>query len=666
MQVNTNITQNLTNDEKEIFSIIKQVVEKYTPTTKVYAVGGWTRDKLLNVPSDDIDIMVSNISGEKFARLVTGYMGSKEAHTIKSNPEKSKNITTSKAYLTLSSGKVQEVDFAQARQEVYRDNSRIPDIKPATPEEDAHRRDLTINSIFYNIIENKLEDFTGKGIKDLITDTIRTPLDPIKTFSEDPLRIFRVIRFSAKYNGKIDPETYQAMTNPELRNEIKTKVSKERIGQEFLKMLKNPNPEQSIALLKNTGLLEDVIREAVKGTPYEGKLAELDMDQNNPHHKLSLWGHTFQTIINVLESYKDAEPEKRIVMILAALTHDMGKLYKDIWGVSRHNAQHRSYHGHEDESGKIATLILKYLKLEQLIPPVSLITQSHMTPHSLLRDNASARTLRKFIRQLGEKSADWLDVFNIALADAYSKDTIRDPNTVQEYQNLKTKLENALSTLTPTSATLDIKPILNGNEIMQILNIKAGPIIKTLLEFVKELKDENPEITKEEAINQLKSKYQELNPIKQASKKDNTNPACPKQLLETKIKNINEAFKDKRYFEVLTISNELKDNYGNDENVIRVLAKVIFELAKYNECQNNNLIQFILDKAQKNFFDDSICPYVVGVLLLINSHIEDEVIIKMGKRMNQMAPESMKNMLESLPEKVNREDLRRKLQCEND
>ena len=153
----------------------------------------------------------------------------------------------------------------------------------------------------------------------------------------------------------------------------------------------------------------------------------------------------------------------------------------------------------------------------------------------------------------------------------------------------------------------------------------------------------------------------ELNPIKQASKKDNTNPACPKQLLETKIKNINEALKDKRYFEVLTIANELKDNYGNDENVIRVLAKVIFELAKYNECQDNNLIQFVLDKAQKNFFDDSICPYVVGVLLLINSHIEDKVIMEMGKRMNKMAPKSMKNMLELLPEKVNREDLRREL-----
>ncbi len=111
MQIDINIAQKITNDEKEIFSIIKEVIEKYTPSTKAFVVGGWTRDKLLGTQSNDIDIMLSNISGEDFAKILTNHIGAKEAHTIKGNPEKSKHITTSKAYIPLSSGVVQEIDF---------------------------------------------------------------------------------------------------------------------------------------------------------------------------------------------------------------------------------------------------------------------------------------------------------------------------------------------------------------------------------------------------------------------------------------------------------------------------------------------------------------------------------------------------------------------------
>ena len=670
MEIDINIQKRFTKDEKELFSILKDVVYRYTPATDIYLVGGFVRDLLMGKPSNDIDVMLSNISGEDFAKLVTKHMNIKDAHTIQSNPDKSKFITTSKAFIPLSSGTTQEVDFAQARSEIYRENSRIPDIKPATPQEDAYRRDLTINSLMFDLKTNEIKDFTGKGIKDLVTMTIRTPEDPLKTFMDDPLRVFRCCRFSAKYNGKIDTETYEAMMSPQLRDEIKKKVSKERIGAEIEKMLKNPNPQVAINLLYSTGLMQDIINESLRGTKYEGKMAPLDMYQNNIYHKLNVWEHSMQTVKNLLEMHPEMDPEKQIIMILAAIMHDFGKLFSEIQKESKTHPGSISYHGHEDESSIIIEHMLKYLKLEPLISSVSKLAQNHMRPHRFTeQESGGAKALRKFIRQCGEISLDWLDVLNLATADALAKDINIDPEILSKYQNLKAKLENALSTLTPTTnKTMDIKPILNGNEIMQVLNIKAGPMIKTLLEFVKELKDENPEITKEEAISQLKTKYQELNPspIKQASKKDDTNPACPKQLLETKIKNINEALKDKRYFEVLTIANELKDNYGNDENVVRVLAKVIFELAKNNECQDNNLIQFVLDKAQKNFFDDSICPYVVGVLLLINSHIEDEVIMEMGKRMNKMAPKSMKNMLELLPEKVNREDLRRELKNEND
>jgi len=672
MKIDTNISKNLTDDEKELFSIIRDVIKIYTPTTQAFAVGGWTRDKLIGIPSDDVDIMISNVSGEDFARLVTKHMGVKDAHTIKANPEKTKNITTSKAYIPLSSGKIQETDFAQARTEVYKADSRVPDLMPATPQEDAKRRDLTINSLFYNITENKLEDFTGMGIKDIISDTIRTPEEPLKTFSDDPLRIFRVIRFSAKYNGKIDPETYKAMTDPSLRDQIKQKISKERIGQEFIKMLKNPNPEVALKLLKDTGLWQDIISEAVKGTQYEGKMAELDLNQQNAHHLLTVWGHTMQVVSNVLKLYPDADPEKRITMILAALMHDIGKLYQNVWGESKNHPGSRSYHGHEDESQKISELILKYLKIEPYVQQVSGLASAHMRPHRFTEGGeGSARSLRKFIREMGEKSVHWLDVFNLATADAYSKGLEIDPAVVERYKALEGQLQSALASLKPVDPRANIKPILDGNEIMQILNIKPGPKMKEIMNFVKELRDDNPDITKEQATQMIKDKYQAPLPptpiTPTASKeKPNTEVTCPMTVMESEISNINDLLGKGNYYEVLTILNKLKDQYGGDDNITRILALTALQLViKDEKYRCNDLIQYVMDKATENFFDDILCTYTLGMLILLETSTEPKVINIIAERMLKMAPDRVKKMIQMLPEKVFHPDIKAKLTYSN-
>jgi len=663
MKINTNIAQNLTKDEKEVFSIVKEVISRYTPSTQAFVAGGWTRDKLMGVPSDDIDIMLSNISGEFFAKLVTKHMGIKDAHTIRENPEKSKHIETSKAYIPLSSGKTQEIDFAQARKEIYKDNSRIPDTQPATPQEDAMRRDLTINSIFYNIIENKLEDFTGMGIKDLIANTIRTPMNPLKTFSEDPLRIFRTLRFTAKYNGKIDPETYQAMLDPSLRNDIKQKISKERIGQEFVKILKNPNANYALQLLKDTGLWDDIVAEAIKGTPYSGKMAPMDMPQENVHHKLTLWGHTMEVIKNIIEKYKDAEPEKRITMILAALMHDLGKLYQEIWGESKSHPGSKSYHGHEKESAKMVELILRYLKMEPYIGEVSKLAQYHMKPHTLI-DEGGARTLRRFIRKIGEESLNWIDVFNLAVADAYAKDTIVDPNTIAKYKDLEGKLQEALVSLKPAQDT-SIKAILDGNEIMQILNIKPGPWMTPIKEFIRELRDENPDITKEEATKKLKEKFQSVNPkdIKQASKEKEKKQECPQLLLINKIETINNLYKEEKYYEIFSIISDLHKKYNNDDNVARLIIKALFRLLLIDKKYKNiDLIQDVLNKSKDNFFDPILCCYAVGILLLLETKTQENIILDIAKRMIKMAPEKIKKVLDLLPQNIYHEKLKNEIE----
>lgn len=514
MQINVNIKNNLTKDEIELFDILCQVAQKYSPSTVLRVAGGWVRDRLLDVKSNDIDIMVDNISGEKFANLVSSYIGGKSPHTIKSNPEKSKNIETAKAYITLSSGSVQEVDFAMARKEIYNNNSRIPEITLGSAAEDSRRRDLTINSLFYNLITKEVEDLTGLGIKDLITNTFRTPNDPLTTFKDDPLRIFRVIRFAAKYNGQIEPNTLKAMQHPDIINEIKSKVAKERIGQEFLKILKNPNSTMALHLIKNLGLLGEIISESLKGTKFEGKLKNLDMDQNNPHHELNLWEHTFQVIHNTLNLYPNADPEKKAIMTLAALTHDLGKLYENSQQhspskekyPSHPNEFYTSYHGHEDSSSEIATHILKYLKLDPYVHQVSTLAQYHMRPHSL--DQNSSKSLRKFIRELAEKSIQWLDSFNLALADASSKNKEINPATIEKYRQLEQSLINAHSSMNLVENKSS--PILNGHEIMNLLNLKSGPKLKEITNFLKDLQDESPQISKEQASLLLKNKFPPL------------------------------------------------------------------------------------------------------------------------------------------------------------
>ena len=406
-----NISSTLTPDEKEIFSILSKVAREKTPGIEPRIAGGWVRDKMLGVPSDDIDVMTDQVSGEKFASLVSLELGLKDPAVFKLNPEKSKHLETAEIIIPVSSGAKYKVQFAGARKEIYTENSRNPIIEKATPQEDAMRRDLTINSMFYNIITQKVEDMTGMGIKDLISNTIRTPLDPLKTFKDDPLRIFRTIRFAAKYNGTIDPDTYAALSNPELREILrnKEKLSRERIGVELAKTFQNPNAEKAIKMLKETGLLDDIMSESLKGTKYEGKMANFDMDQDNPNHKLNLWSHTFQVLTNILQKTPQYEGEKRVVMILAALTHDMGKLFDEIRvkrpGTDKHPGHENgftSYVGHEEESYEITQHILKYLKLEPYIQQVAGLARYHMQPHSLLRSDSGDKALRKFIRRLGE------------------------------------------------------------------------------------------------------------------------------------------------------------------------------------------------------------------------------------------------------------------------
>ncbi|GAV52503.1 hypothetical protein ZYGR_0AG04940 [Zygosaccharomyces rouxii] len=216
--------------------------------------GGWVRDKLLGYDSHDLDIAINLMTGEQLAIQLGDYLRENyskykvtpnNVHKIDKNPEKSKHLETATTKLF-----GMEVDFVNLRSEEYTEQSRIPIVKFGTPEEDALRRDATLNALFYNIKQNKVEDFTRKGVEDLKSGILRTPLPPRQTFLDDPLRVLRLIRFASKYNFKIDDEALNEMNNSDINKAFGSKVSKERIGVEVDKILRGPNPLLGISLIQ--------------------------------------------------------------------------------------------------------------------------------------------------------------------------------------------------------------------------------------------------------------------------------------------------------------------------------------------------------------------------------------------------------------------------------
>lgn len=172
----------------------------------------------MGIESDDIDIALDDMYGQEFAKLISEHLNKEENSdkkrygVIKANSDKSKHLETA----TIRVGDV-FIDLVNLRSETYSEDSRVPEIEIGTPEQDAFRRDLTINSMFYNINTGKVEDYTGKGLIDLKKRVLRTPLDPLQTFLDDPLRLLRTVRFANRFGFEIAPEIAEAAKNAKVR-----------------------------------------------------------------------------------------------------------------------------------------------------------------------------------------------------------------------------------------------------------------------------------------------------------------------------------------------------------------------------------------------------------------------------------------------------------------
>ena len=480
----------LTPEEASIFNKLKNLRDKagLHGSVEMRVAGGWVRDKMLGKDSDDIDIALSGMTGAEFLKAI-GLRGA----TIQANPDKSKHLETVKAKID-----GQEVDFVNLRSESYSD-SRIPEMKMGTPEEDARRRDLTINAMFFNIETGQVEDYVG-GREDLKNMVLRTPLDPVQTFLDDPLRMMRVLRFNSRYpNSTVDPAIIQAMAMPQVREAFQNKVSPERSGPEFMKLMMGENPESAMRILFETDLYKNVFN-----VPEMQPLRGIRMDQQNEHHKLDLMNHTLEVIrnLNKLMMENGEDPKMRGLMNMAAVFHDFGKLHPEMQQPHPSKPGQMQYKGHEDMSAVISDSVMKSIgigKDERNL--VNKIVSLHMRPHV---DSWSPKAMGRFLRETeikGQERDDlWKYIMYHSIADSMAKgsdDYHDDVNLKRQHMSgFENYIQNRQQQAVPVG-----KPLLNGQEVMAIvpeLDPKTG-FIKDINTMLLQMQDSGEITTPEEA-----------------------------------------------------------------------------------------------------------------------------------------------------------------------
>ena len=456
--------------------------------------------------SNDIDVMVVGMSGRDFAEKVAQYLKDikkepgKNVGVIEARPEQSKNLET--AVLNIYGN---SVDFVAPRKEVYTSDSRIPQVTDASPAEDASRRDFNFNSLMLDIETGDLKDFTGKGIEDIKNKVVRTPLDPKITFSDDPLRIMRALRFATKLGFALDPAIIEAAKDPAIQQAFRTKISRERMHDEFRKMLTGPNPVEAMKLLTALGLRDEVLKLPEHYEPWE-------MEQNSPHHDFNVLDHTLQVLSNlqqIIQSRNLSDADK-FVLNLAALCHDLGKLDPAIKQTKQVGDKIiTTYNGHEAESAKAAEYMLRNLpgtKVEE-IEAVKRLISGYMAVNPDRRDsseayNRSQKALGKFVRELGDLWEHAVDLYH-ADSSGHKVNQFATHSTTW-YDTMKEQAR----ILNP-QAIKDLKPLLNGGELMALFGRKGGPWISVVTKALIDWQLENRNATKDQASEFVKKLYEE-------------------------------------------------------------------------------------------------------------------------------------------------------------
>ena len=471
--------------DKDIFHQISEVADQMG--VECYVVGGYVRDIFLERPSNDIDVVVVG-SGIEVASALKKQLGKKAHLSVFRNFGTAQVKYRSKG----PAGKSQEVEveFVGARKESYSHDSRKPIVENGTLEDDQNRRDFTINAMAICLNKSRFGELVDpfNGIADLEDGIIATPLDPEVTFSDDPLRMMRCIRFATQLNFQIEEGTFEALQRMADRIKI---VSGERIEVELNKIMMAPHPSIGFEYLQRSGLLQIILPE----------LAALDIvekrdgraHKNNFYHTLEVLENICKTENSPLTSHPSPLTSK-LWLRWAALLHDIGKTKSKRWepGIGW------TFHNHNIIGAKQVANIFRRLKLPMgaEMKYVQKLVDLHMRPQVIADSEVTDSAVRRLLNDAGD---DIDDLMTLCEADITSKNDIKKKMFLENFRIVREKLAD----LQVKDYKRLLQPVIDGNEIMEMFHLQPSREVGVLKQYLKDAVLDNKVENEREPLMQL-------------------------------------------------------------------------------------------------------------------------------------------------------------------
>ncbi|MDH5032150.1 MULTISPECIES: CCA tRNA nucleotidyltransferase [Chryseobacterium] len=443
MKINLNQNKNL-----KLFKIISEAAERNNQS--VYIVGGYVRDLLMNrKASTDID-------------FVTEQSGIELAQNVAQDIDPKLKVSVFKTYGTaMIKYKELELEFVGARKESYTENSRKPEVEGGSLEDDQKRRDFTINAMAISLNKENFGELIDpfNGIEDLEKGILRTPLEPAQTYSDDPLRMMRAVRFASTLNFKIEENSLKAIQQEAERIKI---VSMERIMVEFNKIMLSEKPSIGLRLMEQTGLMKLIIPELIELKGVE--------EVEGQTHKDNFY-HTLEVVDNISVNTDN------LWLRWSALLHDIGKAptKKFVEGTGW------TFHGHEFLGSKMVKTLFQRLKLPlgSDMKYVQKMVKLSSRPIALITDDASDSALRRLLFDAGENLED---LFTLCKADITTKNSKKQEKFKRNFEYVAVKIKE----VEEKDQVRNFQPPITGEEIMEMFHLKPGREIGILKEKVKE------------------------------------------------------------------------------------------------------------------------------------------------------------------------------------
>ena len=450
--------------DKEIFHKISEAADSLG--VECYVVGGYVRDLFLERPSNDIDVVVVG-SGIRVADELRKSLGKKAHISV------FRNFGTAQVKY-----KNTEVEFVGARKESYTHDSRKPIVEDGTLEDDQNRRDFTINALAVCLNKERFGELVDPfdGIYDMEDGIIRTPLDPDITFSDDPLRMMRCIRFATQLNFYIEDETFDALQRNAERIKI---ISGERIEEELNKIMMTKTPSKGFVDLQRCGLLQLILPEL--------SCMDIVETRNGRAHKNNFY-HTLEVLDNVCRH------SDNLWLRWAALMHDIGKPRSKRWDP----VAGWTFHNHNYLGAKMVPDIFRRMKLpmDAKMKYVQKMVDLHMRPIAIADDVVTDSAVRRLINDAGD---DIDDLMTLCEADITSKNQVRKQHFLENFRIVREKLAD----LKEKDFKRLLQPVIDGNEIMEMFHLKPSREVGTLKQTLKNAVLDNKVPNEREPLMQL-------------------------------------------------------------------------------------------------------------------------------------------------------------------